>query len=111
MPSVPVSATARKLERRAIVDVELEVHSVRGFGQVVGGQLRLGRYGLRKMNLEGLGNITVVLPSLASEQQIVGRVLHQSVLEAVGSLNWKTVPENQFCGDETIERLSQPRLR
>ena len=72
-------------------------------GQMLGQHFRLGLGDLGKPLLERLGDAGVQLLAPGLEQRLVGRVLDQGVLEAVGRLGRGAAAEDQLGGDQLVE--------
>jgi len=73
-------------------------------------QFRLILRDLHKLGLDGFGDASVERASQLAQQRAIGRVLHQGVLEQIGRMRRRALP-NSNRGDETVERRSQLRLR
>ena len=63
------------------------------------------------MAFEGFGDTGVKRASRLAQQRAIGRVLHKGMLEQVGRMRRRALPEKQTSRNETIERRSQLRLR
>ena len=73
-------------------------------------QCGLGRRGLR-VALQRVGNRGVQLAPLGAEQAVVGGVLDQGVLEAVGGLGAFATAEQQAGGNQLLETLVELSVR
>src|SRR5882672_5517940 len=65
-------------------------------GVVMRQQLRLGLDGLWKLHLQYLCNALVILLAGAFKQRLIGGLLDEAVLEAVGRLRWYPPLIEQF---------------
>jgi hypothetical protein len=77
----------------------------------MGEQLRPRFRGVWELLFERLRNPGMQLLALRLEQRLVGRVLDQGVLEAVGRLGWDAAAEYQLGCDQLIEGGLQFRVR
>ena len=80
-------------------------------GAMVRQQFRLDLGDLGELALDAFGDARVKSASRLAQQGAIGRVLHQGMLEQIGRMRRRTLPEQQASGNETIERRSQLRLR
>jgi len=73
---------------------------------VLGDLLRLAGDALREVLIERVGDPPVKFLSLAREQRLIGRVLHQGVLERVDRLRRKTALIEQLRLDQPPEAVA-----
>ena len=78
---------------------------------MVGQDFRPGLAYARRALFEHLRDSGVELLALGLEQRLVGRVLDQGVLEAVGRLGRRAAAEDQLGSDELIEGAVAARPR
>ena len=81
------------------------------FGQVMRQQFWLALHRVRETILEGGGNPGVQNEPAGLEQRLVGRVLDQGVLEAVGGLGRRAAAEDQLGRDQLVEGGAQLGFR
>ena len=60
---------------------------------------------------QGFGDAGVQRASWLAQQRAVGRILHEGVLEQIGCVRRHTLPKQQTCRHETVERRLEFRLR
>jgi hypothetical protein len=77
-----------------------------GLGEVVAKQSGSGRHDIG-VALEGLADCGVQRHPTGAQQAVIGRVLHQRVLEVIGCLRRLATTENEAGGDELIESCVQ----
>ena len=70
--------------------------------------LALGNLG--ELAFEGFGDPGVKRPSRFAQQSAISRVLHQRVLEQISRVRRHTLPKQQTCRNETVERPLKFRL-
>src|SRR5262249_27233653 len=69
--------------------------------------LRLAFSNLWELALKRLGDASVQRPSRLPQQRAVGRVLHKCVLEQITRVRGQTLPEEQTCINEPVERRAE----
>ncbi len=88
----------------------------RSFGKasgrkVIGQHLRFGDPDVRELRLDHVGDLGVQLLPAALQQQVVGRVLHERVLESVDGVRRRATTEGQSGGGQLRERIIELGLR
>ena len=82
-----------------------------GLGAVTREEFRLVLGDLFEFALEGLSDAGVKRTSWLAQQRAICNVLHQGMVEQVGRLRRRTLPEQQTGRNETVEYRSELRLR
>ena len=72
------------------------------FSEVTRQQFRLALGNFGELAFEGFGNTSVKRTSRFAQQRAIGRILHERVLEQIGRLRRRSLPEKQTSGDEAI---------